>query len=118
MLPGGRFHTVQAATAFAVPPATTGAASALATRLAEGLLRARFLSTLRLAFVTGLAVSLLVGGAALVTHPVVAARQPRAEPEADRPATVKEQEPWPHSDYPAYTDRYEQPLPYRLIARS
>jgi hypothetical protein len=111
-------QTVQAATAFAGSSATLGVASALAARLAEGLLRARFLSTLRLAFVTGIALSLLVGAATLVTHPVVAARQPRAEPDAARPASVNEQEPLPHSDYPAYTDRQEVPLPYRLIARS
>ncbi len=111
-------QTAQAATAFAALQATTGGTLSRAVQLAESLLRGRFLSTRQLLLVGALVGGLLATSAGIVSHQALAARQPGTEQQLQPPAAGQDEESSPRSGPPVYTDRYDDPLPYRLIACS
>jgi RNA polymerase sigma factor (sigma-70 family) len=108
--------TARAAAAFAQVAVAGNGVSARAVGLAEGALSAMFLATLRVTLAVGLILGLLASSASLVMHPARAARQPDV-PSLEPPApTVRQEPPAPPEEAPLYTDRYDTPLPYRLIA--
>jgi hypothetical protein len=96
----------------------TGAVSTSAAALAEGVLKAMFVTKLKLGAVLLVALGALATGVGLAAHNAFSANQFEAnEPDKPRAVAERTEQPRPDVENPRPSDRYGDPLPRHALAR-
>jgi RNA polymerase sigma factor (sigma-70 family) len=115
LLPSLRMRTLAAALQFAKgETAASSLVSASTAALVEGGVRAMFFSKVKILLVLLLAAGLALGGAGVLAHQILNAKNPAEPPQSgnERAAT-----PQPENKPKPVVDRFGDPLPERAIAR-